>query len=57
MSLECPKCGSIRLQELHLACNPPQYEYFCPKCGWGLRYFDREDPFAKLTEKERKEVK
>jgi len=51
--MKCPKCSSPRLQELVLVSNPPQYEYFCPVCEWGLRYFNRKNSFIKLTNEEK----
>lgn len=29
----CPKCGSD-LHEICLTSLPPQYQMFCPNCGW-----------------------
>jgi len=51
--LKCPSCKLLKLQEITLASNPPRYEYWCPYCGWGLRYFQRDNSFVKLTDKER----
>ena len=29
----CPECGAD-LQEICLTSNPPQFEKYCPTCGW-----------------------
>jgi hypothetical protein len=55
--MKCPKCNSNRLQEACLASNPPQYEYYCNGCGWGLRHFQRKDSFVKLTDEEKQAAK
>jgi hypothetical protein len=52
---DCPECG-FRLREICLASNPCKYEYHCPKCNWGLKYYDRPDPHMRLFKAELNEL-
>ncbi|MDD5381889.1 MAG: hypothetical protein PHG53_09685 [Phycisphaerae bacterium] len=49
--LHCPKCKARIIVDC-LASNPPQYECRCCRCDWGLRYFQRADSFAQITQEE-----
>ena len=50
--LICPNCGGRRSEVSILASNPPQYEYQCYVCLWGIRYIEREDSKEEINQKE-----
>lgn len=48
---KCPHCGRLMFH-LSLASNPGQYESGCNSCGFSLRYWDRKDRYAPVTQEE-----
>jgi hypothetical protein len=49
--LKCPKCN-YRIYVSVLCSNPEQYEAYCCKCNFELRYFEREKSGNKIMQEE-----
>lgn len=50
-AIRCPKCK----RPLFIMClmsYPAKYECGCNSCGFALRYYDREDNYKQITQKE-----
>lgn len=53
MNLRCPECKCLNHSYNMLPSNPPQYEFICSRdCGFALRYFNRKDSRALITQAE-----
>jgi hypothetical protein len=51
MTLKCPVCG-WKFYVSALCSNPLQYEGECGHLDFRLRYYERQDPFKKITQEE-----
>ena len=50
--LICPHCQGKRNSIMCLASNPPQFEYQCCHCLWGIRFYEREDSYKHFNQEE-----
>ena len=50
--LICPECGSKKHAINCLTSYPAQYEYECNVCGFSLKYYDRKNSYANISQNE-----